>query len=103
VRRNRGQRGYRPKQADELAQQRKQQRGWCKHTSPLRHGFATSTQDEITRVRARLTHRPRKTLSYKTPHEVSFKQPLIALTTSIRELYYGLERNYCGKVLYSLT
>ncbi|MDQ3649575.1 MAG: IS30 family transposase, partial [Acidobacteriota bacterium] len=36
---------------------------------------------EITHVMERLNHRPRKTLGYKTPHEVYFKQPLIALTT----------------------
>ena len=55
--------------------------GLVRQYFPKRHDFATITADEITHVVERLNHRPRKTLGYKTPHEVYFKRPLIALTT----------------------
>jgi len=55
--------------------------GLVRQYFPKRHGFATITAAEITHVMERLNNRPRKTLGYKTPHEVYFKRPLIALTT----------------------
>ncbi len=55
--------------------------GLVRQYFPKRPDFATITADEITHVVERLNHRPRKTLGYKTPHEVYFKRPLIALTT----------------------
>jgi len=55
--------------------------GLVRQYFPKRHDFATIMDSEITHVMERLNHRPRKTLGYKTPHEVYFKQPLIALTT----------------------
>ncbi len=55
--------------------------GLVRQYFPKRHDFATIAASEITHVMERLNHRPRKTLGYKTPNEVYFKQPLIALTT----------------------
>lgn len=55
--------------------------GLVRQYFPKRHDFATIAASEITHVTERLNHRPRKALSYKTPREVHFKQPLIALTT----------------------
>ncbi len=55
--------------------------GLVRQYFPKRHDFATITEAEITHVIERLNNRPRKTLGYKTPNEVFFKQPLIALTT----------------------
>jgi len=55
--------------------------GLVRQYFPKRHDFATITADDLTHVMERLNNRPRKTLGYKTPNEVYFKRPLIALTT----------------------
>jgi transposase, IS30 family len=47
---------------------------------PKQSDFASITATQLDRVMQRLNHRPRKTPSYKTPNEVFFKQPLVALT-----------------------
>lgn len=43
--------------------------------------FSKITDRQIKKAVERLNNRPRKTLGYKTPHEVFFKQSLVALTT----------------------
>lgn len=48
---------------------------------PKKHDFATITDRHITHVMQRLNNRPGKTLGHKTPNEVFFKLPLVALTT----------------------
>jgi IS30 family transposase len=47
---------------------------------PKKSDFSKITDRESKKVVERLNHRPRKTLGYKTPNEVFFKQPLVALT-----------------------
>lgn len=48
---------------------------------PKKSDFSKITDREIEKVVGRLNNRPRKTLGYRTPNEVFFKQPLVALTT----------------------
>ncbi len=55
--------------------------GLVRQYFPKKHDFVTITDREINRVMERLNNRPRKTLGYKTPNEVFFKRPLVALTT----------------------
>lgn len=55
--------------------------GLVRQYCPKRSDFALITAARLDRVMSRLNNRPRKTLSYKTPNEVFFKQPLVALTT----------------------
>ncbi len=55
--------------------------GLVRQYFPKKHDFVTITDTEINRVMERLNNRPRKTLGYKTPNEVFFKRPLVALTT----------------------
>jgi len=47
---------------------------------PKQHDLTTITTAEIAHVRERLNHRPRKTLGYRTPHEVFFKQRVALLS-----------------------
>jgi transposase, IS30 family len=55
--------------------------GLVRQYCPKKSDFALITAAQLDRVMCRLNNRPRKTLSYKTPNEVFFKQPLVALTT----------------------
>jgi len=48
---------------------------------PKKSEFSKISAKHLKQVEARLNNRPRKTLGYKTPHEVFFKLPLVALTT----------------------
>lgn len=55
--------------------------GLVRQYFPKKSDFSKITDREIKRVVERLNNRPRKTLGYKTPNEVFFKLPLVALTT----------------------
>ncbi len=55
--------------------------GLVRQYFPKKSDFSKITGSQINKVVERLNHRPRKTLGYKTPHEVFFKLPLVALTT----------------------
>jgi len=55
--------------------------GLVRQYFPKKHDFATITDKHIGHVMQRLNNRPRKTLGYRTPNEVFFKKPLVALTT----------------------
>ncbi len=54
--------------------------GLVRQYFPKRHDFTTITAAEVAQVRERLNHRPRKTLGYRTPHEVFFKQRVALLS-----------------------
>ena len=55
--------------------------GLVRQYFPKKSEFSKITERQITKVEERLNKRPRKTLGYKTPNEVFFKLPLVALTT----------------------
>lgn len=55
--------------------------GLVRQYFPKKSDFSKITDRQIEKVVQRLNHRPRKTLGYKTPNEVFFKLPLVALTT----------------------
>jgi len=55
--------------------------GLVRQYFPKKSEFSKITDRRITKVEERLNNRPRKTLGYKTPNEVFFKLPLVALTT----------------------
>lgn len=55
--------------------------GLVRQYFPKKSDFSKITDRQIKKVVERLNNRPRKTLGYKTPNEVFFKQPLVALTT----------------------
>jgi IS30 family transposase len=55
--------------------------GLVRQYFPKKSDFSKITPRQINKVEDRLNNRPRKTLSYKTPNEVFFKLPLVALTT----------------------
>jgi IS30 family transposase len=55
--------------------------GLVRQYFPKKSEFSKITDRQINRVMERLNNRPRKTLGYKTPNEVFFKLPLVALTT----------------------
>ncbi len=55
--------------------------GLVRQYFPKKSDFSKITDREIEKVVERLNHRPRKTLGYKTPNEVFFKRPLVALQT----------------------
>jgi IS30 family transposase len=55
--------------------------GLVRQYFPKKSDFSKITDRQLKKVVERLNHRPRKTLGYKTPHEVFFKLPLVALTT----------------------
>jgi transposase, IS30 family len=55
--------------------------GLVRQYFPKKHDFSKITEKQLDRVVERLNNRPRKTLGYKTPNEVFFKRPLVALTT----------------------
>src|SRR5215210_6142096 len=55
--------------------------GLVRQYFPKKSEFSKINNREIKKVEERLNNRPRKTLGYKTPNEVFFKRPLVALTT----------------------
>jgi len=55
--------------------------GLVRQYFPKKSDFSKITDKQLNKVVERLNQRPRKTLGYKTPHEVFFKLPLVALTT----------------------
>ena len=55
--------------------------GLVRQYFPKKSDFSKITDRQIEKVMQRLNQRPRKTLGYKTPNEVFFKLPLVALTT----------------------
>lgn len=55
--------------------------GLVRQYFPKKSDFSKITGRQINKVVERLNTRPRKTLGYRTPNEVFFKLPLVALTT----------------------
>jgi IS30 family transposase len=55
--------------------------GLVRQYFPKKTDFSKITDRQIERVVERLNNRPRKTLGYKTPNEIFFKRPLVALQT----------------------
>lgn len=55
--------------------------GLIRQYFPKRTNFLEVTDEEVARVTKRLNHRPRKTLGYKTPFEVFYNLPSVAVTT----------------------
>jgi IS30 family transposase len=55
--------------------------GLVRQYFPKKHDFTTVTDAEVERVMGRLNNRPRKTLGFRTPNEVFFKQRPVALQT----------------------
>jgi IS30 family transposase len=55
--------------------------GLVRQYFPKQSDFSKITDSDVQRVMDRLNNRPRKTLGYKTPNQVFFKQKRIALTT----------------------
>lgn len=55
--------------------------GLVRQYFPKKSEFSKITDRQIAKVAERLNNRPRKTLGYKTPNEVFFKLPLVALTS----------------------
>ena len=55
--------------------------GLVRQYFPKKHDFTTVTDAEVARVVERLNNRPRKTLGFRTPNEVFFKQRSVALHT----------------------
>ena len=48
--------------------------GLIRQYFPKQTEFATITEMELKQAQEKLNHRPRKTLGYRTPHEVYFKE-----------------------------
>jgi transposase, IS30 family len=55
--------------------------GLVRQYFPKKSDFSKITDSDVQQVMDRLNNRPRKTLGYKTPNQVFFKQKPIALTT----------------------
>jgi IS30 family transposase len=55
--------------------------GLVRQYFPKKSDFSKIADKQINQVIERLNNRPRKTLGYKTPNEVFFKLPLVALIT----------------------
>jgi IS30 family transposase len=53
--------------------------GLIRQYFPKKYDFAKISHHDVQRVAARLNNRPRKTLGFRTPNEVFFKQQLVAL------------------------
>jgi len=53
--------------------------GLIRQYFPKKFDFAKISHEEVQHVVARLNNRPRKTLGFRTPNEVFFKQQLVAL------------------------
>lgn len=55
--------------------------GLVRQYFPKKTDFNLLTDAEVKQVMRMLNHRPRKTLGYRTPHEVFYKQKIYALTS----------------------
>jgi IS30 family transposase len=55
--------------------------GLVRQYFPKKSDFSKITDRQLKNAVERLNNRPRKTLGYKTPNEIFFKLPLVALTT----------------------
>lgn len=55
--------------------------GLVRQYFPKKMPFAAITDEQLQAVEDKLNNRPRKTLGYRTPNELFFKEPEIALTT----------------------
>jgi IS30 family transposase len=55
--------------------------GLVRQYFPKGSDFTDITEDDIKHVMHRLNHRPRKTLDYRTPHQLFFTKDAVALTT----------------------
>ena len=55
--------------------------GLVRQYFPKKSEFSKITDGQVKKVEERLNNRPRKTLGYRTPNEVFFKLPLVALTS----------------------
>jgi len=55
--------------------------GLVRQYFPKKSEFSKITERQLKKVEDRLNNRPRKTLGYKTPNEVFFKRPPVALQT----------------------
>ena len=55
--------------------------GLVRQYFPKKYDFSNITNADVERVAERLNSRPRKTLGYRTPNEVFFKQQSVALQT----------------------
>lgn len=55
--------------------------GLVRQYFPKKSDFSKIADEEIERAMERLNNRPRKTLGFKTPNQVFFKQKPIALTS----------------------
>ena len=55
--------------------------GLVRQYFPKHHRFATITQQEVEGVMNKLNHRPRKALGFRTPAEVFYNQPSVALAS----------------------
>jgi IS30 family transposase len=55
--------------------------GLVRQYFPKGSDFTSVTQDHVEAVVAKLNHRPRKVLGYRTPHEVFYATETVALTT----------------------
>lgn len=55
--------------------------GLVRQYFPKKSDFSKITSRQVEQVAERLNNRPRKTLGYRTPNEVFFKQSLVALQT----------------------
>jgi IS30 family transposase len=55
--------------------------GLVRQYFPKKSDFSKITDRQLDKVVGKLNNRPRKTLGYKSPNEVFFKLPLVALTT----------------------
>ena len=53
--------------------------GLVRQYFPKKHDFTSITEAQVQRVAELLNNRPRKTLDYRTPNEVFFKQQAVAL------------------------
>jgi transposase, IS30 family len=53
--------------------------GLIRQYFPKKYDFANITEEALQRVEDLLNNRPRKTLGYRTPNQVSFKQRFVAL------------------------
>src|SRR2546423_1299471 len=55
--------------------------GLVRQYFPKKSDFSKITNEEVQQAMNRLNNRPRKTLGYRTPNQVFFKQKQIALTS----------------------
>ena len=55
--------------------------GLVRQYFPKHHRFATITQQEVEGVMNKLNHRPRKALGFRTPAEVFYNHPSVALAS----------------------